>query len=445
MSKRGFTFKGGIHPPHFKEQTEHLKIEKSDEPSVVVIPLQQHIGAPCEALVKPGQYVKMGQKIGESKAFVSANVHSSVSGTVKNIEQRNSSSGTAVSCVIIESDGKFTIDESIKPKGDLDKLSKDEILAIIKEAGLTGMGGAGFPTHVKLSPPKDKQVDCLIINGAECEPYLTADHRIMLERPEDVILGVKAAKKALNVEKCYIAIEKNKPDAIEVMTKALADSNEAGIELAPLETKYPQGDEKRLINAVTGRVVPSGGLPMDVGVVVNNVGTIASLGNIIRTGMPVIQRVVTVTGSAIKDPKNLEIRIGTLFSDVIKQCGGYSEEPGKIINGGPMMGIAQFSAEVPVIKGTSGILVLNKKDSKFEEVQNCIKCARCVEICPVNLQPLIISKLSLLNKFDEAENYHALDCIECGACSFICPSKRRLVESIRVAKREIVSKRRKKA
>lgn len=445
MSKRGFTFKGGIHPPHFKEQTEHLKIEKSDEPSVVVIPLQQHIGAPCEALVKPGQYVKMGQKIGESKAFVSANVHSSVSGTVKNIEQRNSSSGTAVSCVIIESDGKFTIDESIKPKGDLDKLSKDEILAIIKEAGLTGMGGAGFPTHVKLSPPKDKQVDCLIINGAECEPYLTADHRIMLERPEDVIFGVKAAKKALNVEKCYIAIEKNKPDAIEVMTKALADINESGIELAPLETKYPQGDEKRLINAVTGRVVPSGGLPMDVGVVVNNVGTIASLGNIIKTGMPVIQRVVTVTGSAIKDPKNLEIRIGTLFSDVIKQCGGYSEDPGKIINGGPMMGIAQFSAEVPVIKGTSGILVLNKKDSKFEEVQNCIKCARCVEICPVNLQPLIISKLSLLNKFDEAENYHALDCIECGACSFICPSKRRLIESIRVAKREIVSKRRKKA
>lgn len=445
MSTRGFTFKGGIHPPHFKGQTEHLKIEKSDEPKVVVIPLQQHIGAPCEALVKPGQYVKMGQKIGEAKAFVSAIVHSSVSGTVKRIEQRNSSSGAVVSCVIIESDGKFTIDDSIKPKGDIDRLSKDEILAIIKESGLTGMGGAGFPTHVKLSPPQDKLIDCLIINGAECEPYLTADHRIMLERPEDVILGAKAAKKALNVEKCYIAIEKNKPDAIEVIKKVLLEKNEQGIELAPLETKYPQGDEKRLINAITGKVVPSGGLPMDVGVVVNNVGTIASLGNTIRTGMPVIQRVVTVTGSAIKNPKNLEVRIGTIFSDIIEQCGGYSEEPGKIINGGPMMGIAQFSAEVPVIKGTSGILILNKKDSKFEEVQNCIKCARCVEICPVKLQPLIISKLSLLNKFDEAENYHALDCIECGACSFICPSKRRLVESIRVAKREIVSKRRKKA
>lgn len=445
MSTRGFTFKGGIHPPHFKEQTEHLKIEKSDEPKIVVIPLQQHIGAPCEALVKPGQYVKVGQKIGESKAFVSANVHSSVSGTVKKIEKMNSSSGAMVSCVIIESDLKFLVDESIKPKVNLDKLSKEEILAIIKESGLTGMGGAGFPTHVKLSPPKDKQIDCLIINGAECEPYLTADHRIMLERPEDVILGAKAALKALNVDKCYIAIEKNKADAIDVIKNILEEKDEKGIEIAALETKYPQGDEKRLINAIIGKVVPSGGLPMDVGVVVNNVGTIASLGNIIRTGMPVVQRVLTVTGSAIKNPKNLEVRIGTLFSDIIDQCGGYSEEPGKIINGGPMMGIAQFSADVPVIKGTSGILVLNKKDSKFEEVSNCIKCARCVQICPVKLQPLIISKLSLLNKFDEAESYHALDCIECGACSFICPSKRRLVESIRIAKREIVSKRRKKA
>lgn len=449
MSTRRFTFKGGIHPPHFKEKTEHLTIENADEPRFVSIPLQQHIGAPCEALVRPGQYVKVGQRIGESRAFVSANVHSSVSGTVKNIELLNSSSGSLVNCVIIESDGKFVVDESIKPKIDnddsIDKLTKDEILAIIKESGLTGMGGAGFPTHVKLSPPKDKQVDCIIINGAECEPYLTADHRIMLEKPEDVILGAKAAKKALSVEKCYIAIEKNKLDAIDVISKALVDSKEEGIEVALLETKYPQGDEKRLINAVTKRVVPSGGLPMDVGVVVNNVGTIATLGHILRTGMPVIQRVVTVTGTAIKNPKNLYVRIGTLFSEIINQCGGYSEEPGKIINGGPMMGIAQFSTDVPVIKGTSGILVLNKKDAKFDKVQNCIKCGRCVEVCPVNLQPLIISKLSLLNKHDEAEKYNALDCIECGSCSFICPSKRRLMESIRVSKREIVSKRKKKA
>jgi len=441
MSTKGFTFKGGIHPPHYKKQTEHLEIENAKEPNVVVIPLQQHIGAPCDALVTVGQAVKVGQKIGESKAFVSANVHSSVSGIVKSIEMRNSSGGMKVNCIVIESDGKFTVDESVKPKGDIDKLSKDEVLAIIKEAGLTGMGGAGFPTHVKLSPPKDKEIDVVIINGAECEPFLTADHRIMLEKTEDVVIGAKAVKKAVNVEKCFIAIEKNKPDAIEVMKKTL--ENVEGIEVAELETKYPQGDEKRLINAVTGRVVPSGGLPMDVGVVVNNVGTIATLGNIIKTGMPVVQRVVTVTGSAIKNPKNLYIRIGTLFSDVIEQCGGFSEEPGKIINGGPMMGIAQFTTDVPVIKGTSGILVLNKKDATIEEPQNCIRCGKCVEICPVNLQPLIISKLSLLNKFDEAEGYHALDCIECGSCSFVCPSKRRLIESIRVAKREIVSKRRK--
>lgn len=443
MSMRGFTFKGGIHPPHFKKQTEHLEIENANEPACVVIPLQQHIGASCDALVKVGQHVKVGQKIGESKAFVSANVHSSVSGTVKNIELRNSSSGSGVNCIVIESDGKFTVDESVKPKSDIDKLSKDDILAIIKDAGLVGMGGAGFPAHVKLSPPKDKQIDTIIINGAECEPYLTADHRIMLEKTEDLILGAKAAKKAVGVDKCYIAIEKNKPDAIEVMLKALEDEKEYGIEIAQLETKYPQGDEKRVINAVTGRVVSSGGLPMDVGVIVNNVGTIATLGNIIKTGMPVIQRVITVTGSAVKNPKNLYVRIGMLFSDIIEQCGGFSEEPGKIISGGPMMGIAQFTAEVPVIKGTSGILILNKNDAKVEEPQNCIRCGRCVEVCPVKLQPLIISKLSLLDKFDEAEGYNALDCIECGSCSFICPSKRRLMESIRVAKREIVSKRRK--
>lgn len=441
MNSQGFTFKGGIHPPHFKKQTESLSIENAIEPKIVVIPLQQHIGAPCDALVSVGDKIKVGQKIGESKAFVSANVHSSVSGTVKSIEMHDSTGGNKVKCIIIESDGQFTVDESVKPMGDVDNLSKEKILEIIKEIGLTGMGGAGFPTHVKLSPPKDKKIDIVIINGSECEPYLTADHRIMLEKSELVVIGAKAIMKAVDVDKCYIAIEKNKPDAIEIMKKAI--ENVEGIEVAEVQTKYPQGDEKRLINAVADRVVPSGGLPMDVGVVVNNVGTAATLGNAIKTGMPVIQRVVTVTGSAIKNPKNLYVRIGTLFKDVIEQCGGFSEEPGKIINGGPMMGIAQFTSDVPVIKGTSGILILNKKDATIEKSQNCIKCGRCIEACPVNLQPLIISRLSLLNKMDDAEKYNALDCIECGSCSFVCPSKRPLVESIRIAKREIATKRRK--
>jgi len=441
MSTKVFTFKGGIHPPHYKKQTESLPIENAIEPKFVVIPLSQHIGAPCDPLVQVGDKVKVGQKIGESKAFVSAPVHASVSGTVKKIEPHITTGGSKVNCITIESDGLFEVHESVKPKGKVEDYSKEEILAIIKEAGMTGMGGAGFPTHVKLSPPKDKTIDTLILNGAECEPFLTADHRIMLEKPEQVVTGAKAVMKALGVNKCFIAIEKNKPDAIETMQKAVSGTD--GMEIIPLEAKYPQGDEKRIINAVTGREVPSGGLPMDVGCVVDNVGTIATIGNVFLTGMPLVQRVTTVTGSAVKNPKNLYIRIGTLFKDIIEQCGGFSEEPGKIINGGPMMGIVQYTDDVPAIKGTSGILILNKKDAQVPEPSNCIRCGKCVDACPVNLQPFMISRLAILNNFEEAEKYYAADCIECGSCSFICPAKRPLVETIRLAKKEVISKRKK--
>jgi len=441
MSTKGFTFKGGIYPPHYKKQTENMIIENALEPKYVVIPLSQHIGAPCDPLVVAGDMVKVGQKIGESKAFVSAPIHASVSGTVKRIEMHQSPGGNKVNCIVIDSDGLFEVHESVKPKGNIEDLSKEEILEIIKEAGMTGMGGAGFPTHVKLSPPKDKLIDTIIINGAECEPFLTADHRIMLERPEQVLAGAKAIMKAVGVNKCFIAIEKNKPDAIEIMQKIVEGSE--GIEVAPLEAKYPQGDEKRIIYAITGRVVPSGGLPMDVGCIVDNVGTVSTIGNVFLTGMPLIQRVTTVTGSAIKNPKNLYIRIGTLFSDIIEQCGGFSEEPGKILNGGPMMGIAQFTTDVPVIKGTSGILIFNKNDATITEPSNCIRCGRCVDACPVNLQPFLISRQSILGNFNDAEKNFAADCIECGSCSFICPAKRPLVETIRVAKREILTKRKK--
>ncbi|HHZ00429.1 MAG TPA: electron transport complex subunit RsxC [Tissierellia bacterium] len=436
-----FTFKGGVHPPHSKALTHNVPIEEAPAPELVVIPLSQHIGAPCDPLVAVGETVKVGQKIGDSKAFVSVPVHSSVSGTVKKIEQRPVPGGTKVNCIIIENDGKYDVHESVQPKGDLENLSREDILSIIREAGMAGMGGATFPTHVKLSPPPDKPIDTLLVNGSECEPYLTADHRIMLEMPELVLLGTKAIKKALGAGKAYICIEDNKPDAIKTLVEVVG--NEEGIEVVSLKAKYPQGDEKRLINAVTGRVVPSGGLPMEVACVVENVGTVATIGNAIKTGMPCVQRVVTVTGSAVETPKNLLVRLGTLFKDCIDMCGGYKEEPGKIISGGPMMGIAQYTDEVPVIKGTSGILVLNKKEAEVPEPSNCILCGKCVDACPVNLMPYKISRFSLLRNFDGADEYHATDCIECGACSYVCPAKRPLKESISVAKKEILTRRKK--
>ncbi|MTI48553.1 MAG: electron transport complex subunit RsxC [Firmicutes bacterium] len=436
-----FTFRGGVHPPHFKKATEKLSVEKAKIPQVVTIPLQQHIGAPCEPLVKVGDKVKIGQKIGQANAFVSAPIHSSIAGTVKKIASFDSPTGSKVQCIVIESDGSNEVHEDVRAKRKLHNLSKKEILEIIKEAGITGMGGAGFPTHVKLSPPPDKPIDTVIINGAECEPFLTADHRMMLEHPEKVVFGLKAIMKVLDVRKGFIGIEDNKPDAIKVMEEAVM--NEPDIDVAPVRTKYPQGDEKRLINAITGREVPSGGLPMDVGLVVNNVGTAAAICDAIKTGMPVIERVVTISGSAINEPKNLLVRIGTSFKEVIEQCGGYKSDLGKLISGGPMMGFAQFTDEIPVIKGTSGILALNKKDAKIPDEQPCIRCGKCVSICPVNLEPLFIAKFSQKRLYDEAEKYHALDCIECGSCSFICPSKRKLLQSIRTGKREIISKRKK--
>lgn len=441
MSTKLFTFKGGVHPPTNKTLTHNVPIEEAVDPKVVVIPMSQHIGAPNDPIVAVGEAVKVGQKIGESKAFMSVPVHSSVSGTVKKIEQHYVPGGSKVNCVVIESDGKFEVHDSVKPKGKIEDLSKEEILAIIKEGGMAGMGGATFPTHVKLSPPPDKPIDTLIVNGAECEPYLTADHRTMLEKPELILLGTKAIMKALGVNKAYIGIEKNKPDAIEAVKKTVA--NAEGIEVCELEVKYPQGDEKRIINAITGRVVPSGGLPMEVACVVENIGTVATIGNIFKTGMPLVQRVVTVSGSAIQNPKNLYVRIGTSMKTVIEQCGGYKEEPGKLIHGGPMMGIAQFSDETPVVKGTSGILAFNKKEADLPEPSNCIMCGRCVEACPVYLMPYKISRYAIQKNFDAADEYHAADCIECGGCSFICPSRRPLKETISVAKKEILARRKK--
>ena len=442
MNLKDLTFKGGVNVPHYKELSENAPLERATDPDVVMIPLHQHVGAPCEALVKPGDEVKVGEKIGESDAFVSAPVHSSVSGKVKSITPMATPTGLKVNCVVIESDGKNELHESIKPKGKLEELSPKEIIEIIKEAGITGMGGAGFPTYVKLSPPSDKRIDTIIINGAECEPYLTADHKLMLDESEKIVFGLKAIMKAVGVSNGIIAIENNKLDAIETMEKAIKGEN--NIKVASLKVKYPQGDEKRLISATLGRAVPSGGLPMDVGAIVCNVSTTKAIADAILEGKPLYERVVTVTGRGIKTPKNLIAKIGTPFKDLIAQCNGFNEgAPGKIVMGGPMMGISQFTIDVPVIKGSGGILVLTEEEAKPEPVGPCIKCGKCLEVCPVGLQPLNLSAYSLKGKYDEAEKLHALDCVECGSCSYICPAKRPLVESIRLAKREIISKRKK--
>lgn len=436
------TFRGGIHPPGYKEATAHLKVEKAAEPTVVYIPLQQHIGAPCQPLVKVGDRVTVGQRIGEPQGFVSAPVHSSVSGTVKAINMIPNTIGGEVQAIVIESDGLNEVDPSIRPYGKIEDLKPEEIIAAIKDAGIVGMGGATFPTHVKLSIPPDKKVDTFILNGAECEPYLTADHRLMLENPDDIIYGLLAMMKAVNVENGFIGIEDNKPDAIESMKKAA--EKYPNIKVVGLRTKYPQGAEKQLIYACTGREVPSGGLPADAGAIVNNVATAAQVAKTLKTGMPLIERITTVTGSAIANPKNLLMKIGVPIKEVIEQCGGYSKTPGKIIMGEPMMGFAQHSTDVVITKGGSGVLVFDEEEARIPDPEQCIRCGKCVEICPVNLQPLTISAYSLRNMHEHAEKYRALDCIECGSCSFICPSKRPLLQSIRVSKREIVAKRKNK-
>lgn len=432
------SFKGGIYPPGRKEFTQHKAIEKAQVPQIVTIPLQQHIGAPCEPIVKRGDYVKMGQKIGEPKGYVSAPVHSSVSGRVKSIELVPSATGSKVMAVVIENDGLDALDDTIAP-ANFEELSPEDLKRIVLDAGIVGMGGAAFPTHVKLSPPEDKKVDFVILNGAECEPYITADHRLMLEEPELITRGLKIIMKILGVDKACIGIEDNKPDAIDSMKRATA--GEDGISIQALKTKYPQGAEKQLISAITGRQVPSGGLPADVGVIVSNVATAAAICKAVETGMPLIERVVTVSGKGIKEPKNLLVRIGTSFEDVINQCGGMVRQPARLISGGPMTGIAQYTTAVPVTKGTSGILVLTEEEVKSPKPSPCIRCGKCVQACPINLMPLLISGHALRGDYDATEELYVLDCIECGSCSFVCPSKRPLYQSIQIAKKEVISKR----
>ncbi len=450
MSKK---LSGGIHPPEEK-YTQDLPIKQTEEPKKVVLPLQQHTGVPGQPLVKVGDEVKVGQKIGEINAFISAPVHSSVSGKVVAIESYPHPVGSMVLSVIIESDQKNTLAEEIKARANWENISPEEIKKIVREAGVVGLGGAAFPTHVKLSPPKEKKIDALILNGAECEPYLTADYRLMVERAEEIISGMKLLMKALDVERGIIGIEDNKPEAIKIMITQIKKSDSTDYNLRnqglkkicviPLKTRYPQGSEKHLIKVILGREIPSGGLPMDVGVVVNNVGTAYAVYQAVAKSLPLIKRVVTVSGEGIKEPQNLEVKIGTSFQDLINQCGGLRDDRlngkiEKIIMGGPMMGIAQYTTEVPVVKGTTGILVL--RDGGVIQPRSCIRCGRCIDVCPVRLMPTMYALLVEHKKWDEVEKYNILDCIECGCCAYICPSRIPLIHYIKYGKSEIMMKR----
>jgi electron transport complex protein RnfC len=434
MSKLA-TFERGIHPEYNKGLSSAESITAAKLPQRIVVPLSQHIGAPAKCEVKIGDEVKRGQIIGSPSGFVSSPVHSSISGKVIAIADFPTAAGKMVSSVVIESDGK---DEAIafRETPDYMNLGADQIKAMIKDAGIVGMGGAAFPTNVKLSPPKEKPIDTVILNGAECEPYLTADHRLMVERPKDVIEGLKIIMKALGVKEGHVGIEENKPDAIKAMQSAA--SGEPNIKIHSLEIKYPQGAEKMLIKAIKNREVPSKGLPMDVSVVVQNIGTALAIYEAVRYGKPLIERVVTVTGKGIREPKNMLVRVGTLMSDVIEQCGGLADGAVKVISGGPMMGFAQWTLEVPVTKGTSGILALTEDEYvASDEYFACIRCGRCVDVCPMGLNPSMLSILAEKGFYEEAKEYSLFDCFECGSCAYVCPAKRPMVQFMRLAKSQV--------
>ena len=437
MSKQGYkTFKGGIHPPYNKELASGKAITQVPIPSELVIPLNQHIGAPNSPLVSPGERVTVGQKIGETDAFVSAPVHASVAGTVKAVEDIKNFTGQIVKSVIIEADPQQPAFEAKQAKP-LAELSADEIRQIAKEAGLTGMGGAAFPTHVKLTPPKDKPVDTVIINACECEPFLTCDHRLMLERPSDLVEGLKLFIKAVGAEKGIVGIEANKMDAVEKVRSAA--SAEATIEVEILDVKYPEGSEKQLISAVTGRKVPPGKLPSEVGCLVQNVGTAIALFEAASTGKPLYERVLTVTGQGIKEPSNFLVKVGTPISALIDAAGGLTGGPAKLIMGGPMTGWAQEEPTASVVKGTSGVLALPAELVDVREEHACVRCTKCVEACPMYLMPNYIVEAAQKEDWRKAELWGAVDCFECGACSYTCPAYIPHVSYVRKAKAEIAA------
>ncbi|MCX8057489.1 MAG: electron transport complex subunit RsxC [Ignavibacteria bacterium] len=431
------TFKGGVHPKEFKELTEHKVLEKFPEPDELVIPLSQHSGKDAIPLVKKNDKVKVGTLIAKEDGFISAPIHSPICGTVTSITKTFTFAGIQKSSIILKKDG---LDEKdFLPPLDFETVSSEEIISRVKEAGIVGLGGAAFPTYVKLIPPPDKKIDMIILNACECEPYLTRDYRLVVERTEDLIKGLKLIMRASKVQRGIIGIEDNKQEAIELLKEHLVNHSE--IELVVLKTKYPQGAEKMLIKAATGREVPPGKLPLDVGVIVQNVGTAISIFDAVVNGIPSIYAYLTVSGLGINEPKNLIVPIGTSIEDVIEYCGGMKENVRRIVIGGPMMGYAQFDLSTPITKAVSGILFLTDEELEVFPETNCLRCGMCVSVCPLNLTPVRLVRLIQNKRFEEAAILNVALCMECGTCAYSCPASIPLVQWLRLGKKWVFQNR----
>mgnify|MGYP002797563220 FL=1 len=434
------TFRGGVHPYDGKELSKEKPVRELLPGKELVYPLSQHIGAPAKPIVAKGDHVLAGQKIAEMGGFVSANIHASVSGTVKEIKKVRNNVGSMVDAIVVENDEKYETVEFQKADS-LENLSKEEILDRIKEGGVVGMGGAGFPTHVKLAPKAPEKIEYVLVNGAECEPYLTSDYRRMLEQPEWIIGGLKCILKLFDNAKGYICIEDNKPDCIAKMTEMV--KGEQKIEVRTLKTKYPQGAERCLIYAVSGREINSSMLPADAGCVVDNIDTVCAVYRAVMAGEPVMDRIVTVTGEAVADPCNFKAKMGTSFADLLEAAGGFKQPAKKIISGGPMMGFAMFDYHVPVVKTSSAMLCMTEDDISEKEPTACINCGRCVGVCPARLVPSRLATYSEHGQAELFEKHHGMECVECGCCSFVCPAKRPLTQSMRSMRKIVMANRRK--
>ncbi|MBN1500865.1 MAG: electron transport complex subunit RsxC [Spirochaetes bacterium] len=434
------TFKGGVHPPENKKLTDKKKYENLSIPSTIRVPLLQHIGKPAVPVVNIGDIVEEGQLIAKADGFISANIHAPLPGKVTDINLFATHMGRKNTCIVIEVQGNFGHKYNTF-FNDWPSLDSAQLLEKVIAAGIVGMGGAAFPTHVKLSPPAEKPVDCLLVNAAECEPFLTVDDNLVKAFPDEIIEGIEITLKILKIRKAVIGIENNKKESFNLLKKTIASKNlSSSISIKMLKTKYPQGSEKQLIQVLTGRVVPSGRLPMDVGVVVQNVGTVFAINEAVIKNKPLYERYITVTGSAVKKPGNYKVKIGTPVSEIIDECGGLIKEPGKVIMGGPMCGLALSSLDIPVVKGTSGILVLTEKETSVGDYCACIRCGRCVQACPVNLLPLEMANAAEFTRFDLTDEMNPLDCIMCGSCAYVCPSGRPINHFIKLAQNHLRNK-----